>query len=125
MKWAIRQKANLYRGENLTSDQIDLLNMMNLVTNINQYVWNIRLEKLKELKRIYGHLNVPNNAICQIYPKLGNWVENNKHKLSKKEISDLDGVKSKNRFLSNSKRQKIGEACRKNSACGSNDSCGC
>ena len=83
------------RGD-LNSEQIDLLNRMNFVWNVPEFFWNIRLNELKEFKRIHRHTDVPLDVIDPRYPNLPLWVRRVRSKaLTCKHISDLDKLNFK------------------------------
>ena len=93
IKWVHKQRMFFRRGKYLNSEQIDLLNRINLVWDPAEYVWNIRLNELKKFKRIHGHRNVSRGN--QRNPKLAMWVHsirgrNKKHTLSRQHILDLN-----------------------------------
>ena len=111
MNWVKMQryhykKQNKVPGKYLTQDQIVLLDKMDFIWNVKEFVWNIRLTEIIQFRAKYGHSVVPEKY--EYFPKLGKWVADVRYRkriqakegqlstrslLTIKQISDLDALK--------------------------------
>ena len=75
--WVGTQRSQYFKFKDgkaakITQERIDALNELGLQWALHEDKWNLRLEELKEFKRVHGHCNVPT-----LYPsnkQLGSWV---------------------------------------------------
>merc|ERR1712232_647458 len=67
--------------------------MGHFIWDVKEFIWNLRLNEVKEFREKNGHCIVPHD--CQSFPKLGDWVgharvKNNSGLLTKKQVEDLN-----------------------------------
>jgi hypothetical protein len=93
--WAVRmRKAKRWgKGQNITNEQIQLLDSIGFDWEPVEADWNRNINKFKEFIAKYNHTLVPIRR-CEI-EGLGwwvSWVRKNKHKLTNAQIDQLDSL---------------------------------
>jgi len=88
-RWIVRQRER-YKKRNLNMLYIDLLNQINFIWNVREYVWNTRLNELKQFHEEHGDCKVPPDY--QHFPKLGSW-QINLRRTKKKQEKDTPKTK--------------------------------
>lgn len=83
--WVYDQR-NLYNKKNkkyFNHEKIDLLNKKNFIWDVHEFIWNIRLNELREFRGKHGHCIVSRSY--KHLPNLGLWVYNQRNRKQNQE----------------------------------------
>lgn len=83
--WVYDQR-NLYNKQNkkyFNHEKIDLLNKKNFIWDVHEFIWNIRLNELREFRGKHGHCIVSRSY--KHLPNLGLWVYNQRNRKQNQE----------------------------------------
>ena len=122
IRWVETQRKRHKKPNKDAGDQvkINMLNDMHFIWEVDEFIWNVRLNEFNEFRRKHGHCIVPRS--CKHFPRLGKWVDNlrgrkKRGSLTEKKIEELDDLNfawEPNKDQWSQKFEELKEFCNKN-----------